>query len=124
MSGASTQRTPGQFFADHPEGLRIYGAVEDVIVGLGAVDVTVSKSQISFRRRTGFAFVWRPGQYVASEVPAVLSIALDHELASSRFKSVVHPSPGVWMHHLELRAPEEVDDDVFRWLQEAYQHAA
>ena len=83
----------------------------------------MTRSQIAFRRRTGFAFVWRPGQYVTSDVPAVLSIALPHEVASDRFKSVVHPSTGVWMHHLELREVGQVDDEVRGWLVEAYDDA-
>ena len=98
-------------------------AVEAAVRDLGDADVAVSKSQISFRRRTGFAYVWRPGQYVASEVPAVLSIALGREIRSTRFTSVVHPSTAAWMHHLELSAPEQVDAEVRRWLQEAYEHA-
>lgn len=81
-----------------------------------------AKSQVAFRRRRGFAYVWRPGQYVGSDVPAVLSIALPHEVSSGRFKSVVHPSPTVWMHHLELHDVTEVDDQVRGWLVEA--HAA
>lgn len=78
---------------------------------------------MAFRRRKGFAYLWRPGMYVKSEVPAVLSIGLPHEVRSSRFKSVVHPSPGVWMHHLELRGTDDLDDDVRGWLAEAYANA-
>ena len=76
------------------------------------------------RRRRGFAYVWRPGQYVGSDVPAVLSIALPQEVSSERFKSVVHPSPTVWMHHLELDRPADVDDEVVGWLREAALDAA
>ena len=120
----NAHRNPEQFFAGHPRGLRVYAAVEAAVRSLGDADITVSRSQISFRRRTGFAYVWRPGQYVASEVPAVLSIALGREIDSPRFKSVVHPSTAVWMHHLELSGPEQVDAEVCRWLREAYRHAA
>ncbi|MCP6341538.1 DUF5655 domain-containing protein, partial [Klebsiella pneumoniae] len=56
----------------------------------------------------------------ASDVPLVLSLALPHRLRSERFKEVVHPSPRVWMHHLELRGPGEVDDEVRGWLAEAW----
>jgi hypothetical protein len=85
--------------------------------------VRVTTSQIAFRRRRGFAYVWRPGQYVASEVPAVLSIALPREVSSDRFKSVAHPSPHVWMHHLELSDSSQIDDEVRSWLAEAYENA-
>ena len=65
--------------------------MKDAVAAIGEAAVQVTKSQIVFRRRKGFAYVWRPGQYVKSEVPAVLSIALPRELTSDRFKSVVHP---------------------------------
>ena len=85
--------------------------------------MTVTKSQVAFRRDQGFAYVWRPGQYVASDVPAVLSIALPFEVESDRFKEVVHPSAHVWMHHLELRGTDEVDDEVRGWLELAHAEA-
>jgi uncharacterized protein DUF5655 len=120
----AAERTPEQFFDGYPEGLQVYEAVERAIRSIGDAAVRVTKSQIAFRRRKGFAFVWRPGQYVASTVPAVLSIALPHESRSERFKEVVHPSAAVWMHHIELGAPEEVDAEVRRWLATAYDNAA
>jgi hypothetical protein len=88
-----------------------------MVEGLGGgTEMRVSKSQVAFRRRRGFAYVWRPDRYLRSDVPAVLSLAADHPIASERFKEVVHPSPRVWMHHLELRDPAEVDCEVEEWL--------
>jgi Domain of unknown function (DUF5655) len=112
-----------RFFDGFPDGLRLYDAVAEAVADIGEASVRVTRSQVAFRRRTGFAFVWRPGQYVTSDVPAVLSIALPHEVVSDRFKSVVHPSTRVWMHHLELREVEQVDDEVRGWLVEAYDNA-
>ena len=108
------------FFAGHPDGRAVAAAVASAVDALGHAEVRVSRSQVAFRRRTGFAYLWRPGQYLSSEVPAVLSIALPRELASDRWKEVVHPATGTWMHHLELRGPREVDDEVREWLAEAY----
>lgn len=115
---------PDGFFAGHPDGLAIFGAVADAVAGLddGLVP-EVQKSQIAFRRRRGFAYVWRPGQYVASQVPAVLSLALSHPLSSPRIKAIAHPSPRVWMHHVELTGADQVDDEVRGWLREAYDGA-
>jgi hypothetical protein len=112
--------TPEDFFDGFPGGLAVFRAVERAVGDLGAADVSVMRSQIRFRRRAIFAYVWRPGRYVHSAVPAVLSIALPHEIVSPRIKEVVHPSARTWMHHVELRAPGEVDDEVRRWLAEAY----
>lgn len=123
VAGAAEQGTPEEFFDGFPDGLSLYQAIAQTIRQIGPATVRVTKSQIAFRRRKGFAFVWRPGQYVRSDVPAVLSLVLPYEIASHRFKSVVHPAAGVWMHHLELRTIDEVDDEVRGWLNEAYRNA-
>jgi hypothetical protein len=114
---------PEHVIGGSPAGLAIYEAIADAIHSLGPAEVRVGKSQIAFRRRKGFAFVWHPGQYVRSDVPAVLSFGLPHELHSPRFKQVAHPAPRVWMHHLELRSPGEVDAEVRGWLAAAYECA-
>lgn len=111
---------PEDLFDGFPEGLEIYHAVQQAVFALGEASVRVTKSQVAFRRSKGFAYVWRPGQYIASDVPAVLSIALPTELSSDRFKEVAHPSPKVWMHHIELRDVDQVDDEVCAWLAQAY----
>ena len=49
----------------------------------------------------------------------MLSIALDRPLGSERFKEVAHPAASVWMHHLEVHAPEDLDDEVQGWLRDA-----
>ncbi|WP_460715105.1 DUF5655 domain-containing protein [Nocardioides dilutus] len=115
--------TADELFEGFPETLAIYRVVADAVAGIGEATVAVSKSQVAFKRRRGFAYLWRPGQYVRSDVPAALSIALSHEAGSERWKQVVHPSPRAWMHHLELRTTDEVDDQVRAWLREAYAEA-
>ena len=118
------ERSPADLFAGHPAGLAIHERVASVVDALGAVESRTSRSQVAFRHGRGFASVWRPGQYVDSDVPAVLSIALPREVAAARFKEVVHPSPSVWMHHLELHDVSQVDDEMRDWLREAWEHAA
>lgn len=122
--GTDEDRAAADFFDGSPQGLAICQRVRDEIAALGQASVAVTRSQVSFRRDRGFAYVWRPGRYVRSDVPAVLSIALPHRLDSPRFKSVVHPSTRVWMHHLELADPDEVDDEVRSWLAQAWAYAA
>lgn len=117
-------RSAAELFADHDDGLAVYRAVADAVAELGPAEERVSRSQVAFRRRKGFAYVWRPGQYVRSAVPAVLSIALGREVVSGRIKEVAHPSARVWMHHLELHDPADVDDEVRSWLAEAWHGAA
>lgn len=124
IAGVEAEPTPESFFAGDPEGLAVYVAVKAAVDSIGPADVRTTKSQVAFRRRRGFAFVWRPDQYLRRPVPpAVLSIALRRELRSRRFKQTVQPSPSVFMHHLEISAPGEVDEEVVGWLREAYDAA-
>ena len=82
--------------------------------------VRTSRSQVAFRRRRGFAYLWVPGRHLRGPAaPVVLSIALDRRVESDRFTEVAHPAPTVWMHHLELPTPDELDDEVAGWLREA-----
>jgi hypothetical protein len=120
----SEPRSPKELFDGHPLGYQLYQAAEEVINGFGHVEQRATRSQVAFRARRGFAFVWRPGQYVSSDVPAVLSIALPRKLQSPRIKSVVQVSNRVWIHHLELFAPDEIDDEVVAWLMEAFDAAS
>lgn len=116
-------RTPEEFFDGSAVGLALYRAVAAAVADIGQSEVRVTRSQIAFRHRKGFAYVWRPDRYLRSDVPAVLSVALPHRIDSSRFKEVAHPAPHVWMHHLELRHLDQVDDEVRGWLREAHDSA-
>ncbi|MGN8245625.1 DUF5655 domain-containing protein [Cellulomonas soli] len=115
--------TPEAVFSGDPRRLELYRAVEATLLGLGAVTVRASASQVAFRRRRTFAIAWWPGRYVQSDVPVVLSIASSTPLTSVRFKEVVHPSPNVWLHHLELQDAAQLDHEVHGWLQAAYDAA-
>jgi len=116
--------TPESFLAGSPLGLETYHRVRSLLDAVDGVDTRTSKSQVAFRRRHGFAYLWLPGQYItnpAAEV--VLSIVLGRHEESSRFKEVVHPSPRDWMHHLEIRDARDVEDAVADWLREAAERA-
>lgn len=103
----------------------VYEKVRACLVDLGPFEIRTSKSQIAFRRKRGFAYLWLPGQYLTSpDADVVLSIALGRHDRSSRFKEVVHPAARHWMHHLELHGPDEIDDEVIAWLREAIEHAS
>lgn len=112
------------FFRDRPEAAKLYRHVERLLRGVGAHEVRVTRSQIAFRRRRGFAWVWTADRWLQGDTaPLVLSVALGRRDASRRWKEVVEPKPGRWMHHLEVRSASELDDEVVEWLQEAWADA-
>ena len=112
-----------EFFASEGKAVSIYRAFARRLVALPGVEVRTPRSQVAFRARRAFAYAWAPSQYLKSDVPVVLSIALPERLASERVKEVVHPSASVWMHHLELRRVKDVDREVIGWILRAYDRA-
>ena len=112
--------TPEEFFAGRALGLAVFERIRAALAVQGPVDVRVSRSQVAFRRRRGFAYLWAPGQYLAKPtVEVVLSIALGRADPSPRFKQVLRVAPIHWMHHLELHDLAEIDEEVVGWLLEA-----
>jgi hypothetical protein len=110
-----------RYFDGSPLGTSVLQRVRTVLAN-SHDDVTerVGRSQVAFRRRRGFAFLWRPGQYLTHPgAEVVLSLALHRQLDSARFKEVAHPAPTTWMHHLELHSADDVDEEVAAWLREA-----
>ena len=116
--------TPEEHLAGHPVALATYAAVRDLVAGTGDTDVRTTKSQIAFRRRRGFAYLWLPGRYLAHPgADVVLSVVLGRRDPSPRWKEVVHPAPDHWMHHLEIQGAAEIDAEVAAWLREAADRA-
>jgi hypothetical protein len=110
-----------EFFASYGESRPIFDALRDVVEAIGPVELHVSKSQIAFRHRVAFAWAWIPGRYLRGHhAPLVLSVSLPYRHESPRWKEVVEPSPGRFMHHLELQLPADVDEEVCSWLTEAW----
>ena len=115
---------PIDFFDGHPESQALYRAVAAMVEKIGEAEVRVSKSQIAFHRAHPFAAVWRPGQYLGGRgALLVLTVYLRRHDGSPRWKEVVEPQPGRFTHHLELRSAKEVDDEVGRFLAEAWGEA-
>lgn len=113
-----------EYFEGRDESHRLFDAVRSAVAAFGPVDIRATKSQVAFRRRTSFAFVWIPGMYLdKSDVPLVLTVGLRRRDASPRWKQIVEPASGRFTHHLELRSESEVDDEVHRWLREAWEQA-
>lgn len=123
ISGHSLSATATRCFRSSMQGRAIHRAVSALVAAFGPVEERESKREISFRRRRGFAFLWRPGHYLGSEMPAVLTIALPRRVSSPRFRLVAHPLASVWMHHLEIPEARTIDSEVASWLREAYDAA-
>jgi hypothetical protein len=111
------------FFAGRPLGRAVFDRVHQLLDESDCT-VSVSRSQVAFRRRRAFAWLWLPGRWLAHPTAdVVLSVSLGRHDPSPRFKEVAHPARAHWMHHLEVRTVTDLDDEVAGWLREAADRA-
>ena len=117
--------TLDDFFRDQPLSRQLFEAVLQLIEETGPSEMAVAKSQIAFRRARPFIWVWRPGQYLRGRrvAPLVLTLAFAQRNPSPRWKSVVEPAHGRFIHHLELFSQADLDEEVRAWLRSAWELA-
>jgi len=116
--------TAEELFAGRPAALEIRRRVLEILSAYPDVEERVHRSQLAYWRTHGFAYLWLPDQYLGhADAEVVLTVALDREDPSPRWKQVVHPSPRHWVHHLELDEAREIDDEAVAWLHEAADRA-
>ena len=117
--------TTAEFFAGREDSARLFESLRSAVDDLGPAELRVTKSQIAFRRREAFAWAWVPGMYLRGKrPPLVLSLSFRRQDSSPRWKEILEPAPGRFMHHLELASTAEIDDEVRAWLREAWDEAA
>jgi len=109
-----------EFFSGYEASRPLFEALLRMVESTGPVELSVTKSQIAFAEGRAFAWAWIPGRYLRRPAaPLVLSLVLTRRDSSPRWKEVVEPAPGRFMHHLELREAAELDGEVRAWLEEA-----
>ena len=117
--------TLDEFFVGQDKSRQIFEAVRHAIEAIGPAELCISKSQISFRRRKAFAWMWMPGQYLRGKTaPLVLTLSFRNRDASPRWKEIIEPTPGRFTHHLELYSSADIDEKVREWLQDAWTAAS
>jgi hypothetical protein len=113
-----------RFFVGFSQSRRIFRALRAEFDRLPSVTMAVTKSQIAFRRRAAFAWAWIPDRYLRGKhAPLVLSLAFRYRDLSSRWKQVVEPAPGRFIHHLELAGAGTIDRETSEWIWEAWAEA-
>lgn len=125
VSHAATGGRISEYFVRSARTRRLRDAAIRAIESVGPSTRRTTRSQVAFHRRRGFAWIWAPAMYLTrGAAPLVLSIAAPRRLRSRRWKEVVEPTPGRFMHHLEIRRVRDLDAEVRAWLQTAWENAA
>jgi hypothetical protein len=113
-----------EFFRGFDESRPLFDAINQMIDSIGPAQMRVTRSQIVYRRRKAFAWLWTPARYLKrNAAPLVLTLGFRHRDTSPRWKEIVEPKPGYFTHHLGLYSIKDVDDQVLGWLQSAWQDA-
>lgn len=113
-------------FCKTPAALPLYEAAEArILAEFPDVRVKVSKTQIGYFNRYGFAWLWPPFRKMKGrpEVYVYLTFGLGRREENPRIAEAVEPYPGRWTHHVVISAPEDMDEQVMDWLREAYAFA-
>lgn len=116
--------TLDEYFSGFEMSRSIFNILLAAINSVGATRMDVTKSQIAFRRAKAFAWAWVPDRYLhGRHAPLVLTLAFPERDESLRWKQVVEPAPGRFLHHLELYLESDIDDEVRAWLRRAWELA-
>ena len=116
------------FFNDHMDALPLYERLEGLILEqIPDVKIKVSKTQISFSNKRGFAFVSFNPCRKAKERPNVwitVTFGLSYRKDSPRIDVATEPYPKRWTHHVMVGSEEEIDAELMGWIREAAEFSA
>ena len=111
------------FFDRHPAALPLYEAFEaELRKRLPDTGIRVQKTQITFSLRRVFACVSFLRVRKKAELPdpyLVITLGLPCPLESERVAVKTEPYPGRWTNHLVIGSVEELDDELFSWVEQA-----
>lgn len=112
------------YFSEKPVELALYEQLFQALCRrFPDASVKVQKSQISFYGRHLFAAASLPLRRKKDWPRQCLlcTFGLSHRLSSPRIAVAVEPYPGRWTHHVLLCRPEDIDETLLGWLEEAWQ---
>ena len=88
--------------------------------------IKVQKSQISYYNRHLYACISVLKVKRKAELPNdyfVLTLGLSAPLESNRVAAKTEPYPGRWTTHFVISSPSYLDEELFDWIEQAYQFA-
>jgi len=111
------------FFNDHMNALPMYERLEALITeNIPDTKIKVSKTQISFSNKRGFAFVSFNPCRKAKDRPEVwmtVTFGLSYQKSSNRIDAATEPYPNRWTHHVMVGGVDEIDEELMGWIMEA-----
>jgi hypothetical protein len=100
--------------SDHA--IALYERLSALVYECGEVKIAPAKTRIGFQVRMIFAAVNK-----LSDRGLEAHVVLSRRLDSPRFRRIETMTPKCFVHHFKIESLSEMDDEVKRWLCEAYQ---
>ena len=111
------------FFNEHMDALPLYQRLEALILEqIPDVRIKVSKTQIGFFNKRGFAFVsFNPCRRAKDrpETWVTVTFGLAFRVDDPRIDVATEPYPNRWIHHVTVSRAEDVDGQLLGWIREA-----
>ena len=102
--------------------LRVHEAMRRAMRSWPGVTAEATRTQTAFSADRRFAYVWVP-TIALRRGPSdpVVSFDLPRRMAAPRIKEAYEAKPGLWVHHVPVRGPEDVDAELLGWVRAAYE---
>ena len=111
------------FFNEHMDALPLYQRLETLILEqIPDVRIKVSKTQIGFFNKRGFAFVsFNPCRRAKDrpETWMTVTFGLAFRVDGPRIDVATEPYPNRWTHHVTVSRVEDMDGQLLGWIREA-----
>ena len=115
------------FFDRHQSVYPLYECFQEMLLaGFPESRIKVQKSQISYYNRHLYACVSFLKVKKKENLPDdyfVLTLGLSAPLESDRVAAKTEPYPGRWTTHFVISSPHDLDEELFDWIEQAYQFA-
>ena len=116
------------FFDTVPGAYAIYHAFKDAVLkAYPDAKLRVQKTQITFYNPRVFACASLLRAKRKAELPnpwLTVTLGLPYRLDSPRAAICTEPYPGRWTTHIVVGSLAEIDEELLRWVDEAYAFAA
>ena len=115
------------FFDRHQAVYPLYACFQEKLLArFPESRIKVQKSQISYYNRHLYACVSFLMVTKKAELPEdyfVLTLGLSAPLESDRVAVKTEPYPGRWTTHFVISSPADLDEELFDWIEQAYNFA-
>ena len=115
------------FFDRHQAVYPLYACFQEKLLArFPESRIKVQKTQISYYNRHLYACVSFLKVKKKAELPEdyfVLTLGLSAPLKSDRVAVKTEPYPGRWTTHFVISSPADLDEELFDWIEQAYNFA-